>query len=775
MSFKLLHRITKSYRNLSLQNIITLPFLLQIFITVSLVGYFSWRNGEQAVNNVTRQLRSEVTAGVKQHLKDYLKTPHLIVRLKQNSLRTEQLNIDNFPAIRQDFWSTIQLLDTVRAIYLGDETGKFIYTKQEADKLYSKEVERSPRRETYLLDNLGQKQALVIVDEYDPRLRPWYIKTLETQRNNWSEIYTFTGGELGITAAGLLRDSQGEFQGIIGVDLVLSGIDRFLQNIEISENGQVFILEQNGYLVATSTKEQPFTYDPTTDRERRLRGIDSQSLLVKETTAHITQHFRSLYSIKDSTQLEYKLNNENQLVQIVPYQDDLGLDWLIVVVMPEADFMGEIEANTLNTIWLCLTALAIATICGIYTSRRIAQPITKLSDVTSIIAKSAKAKNTSTSLYPVIKAKNTKELRSLAESFNEMVIQLKYAFRELENANTTLENRVQQRTEDLAIALEAADTANLAKSEFLAKMSHELRTPLHAILGFTQVALQDDSLSPQKKENLLTVKRSGEHLLTLIDDLLKMSQIEAGLLSTNLKFFDLHLLLSNLAKMFQLKASAKNISLTFNLPPSLPQQIKTDPVKLNQILINLIDNGIKFSDQGEVSLNLKLLTKGDSAFLAFAIADTGHGISPSQLKSIFVPFVHTQYSDLSGTGLGLSICQQFVLLLGGEITVTSKLGQGSVFRFQIPIKIAPQPDNSPTAVQQLNFTPSKTRTLSKSDLAKMPPEWIEKLRYAAIAVDRELLIQLIADIPGDRSILAEALTELTNNYCFDEIIDLTET
>lgn len=283
------------------------------------------------------------------------------------------------------------------------------------------------------------------------------------------------------------------------MDLVLSGIDRFLQNIEISENGQVFILEQNGYLVATSTEETPFTYDPTTNRERRLRGIDSQSLLVKETTAHIVQHFRSLYKIEKATQLEYKLDNESQLVQIVPYQDDLGLDWLIVVVMPEADFMGEIEANTLSTIWLCLTALAIATICGIYTSRRIAQPITKLSDVTCIIAKNAKAKNTSTSPYPVIKAKNTKELKSLAKSFNEMVVQLKYAFRELENANITLENHVQQRTEALEIALEAADTANHAKSEFLAKMSHELRTPLNAILGFTQVALQDDSLSPQKR------------------------------------------------------------------------------------------------------------------------------------------------------------------------------------------------------------------------------------------------------------------------------------
>ena len=654
MSIKLLHKLTKSYRNLSLQNIITLPFLLQIFVTVGLVGYFSWRNGEQAVNNVTSQLRNEVTAGVKQHLENYLKTPHLIVQLKQNSIKTGQLNIDNFDKTQQDFWLTIQLFDTVRAIYIGDDTGKFRYSKQENGKFYSKDVKEVPRRETYLLDDLGQKQKLISVDEYDPKLRPWYIKTLTTKKNNWSKIYTFTGGELGITAAGLLKDSQGNTQGIVGVDLVLSGIDDFLQNIEISKNGQVFILERDGNLVATSTEEAPFIFDPAVGIEKRLQAVDSQSLLVKQTTDFITQHFRSLSQVKRAEQLEFQLQNSNQLVQVMPYQDQLGLDWLIVVVMPEADFMAEIQANALNTIWLCFIASAIATILGIYTSRKIAQPIANLSEVTSFIAKSAKAKNASTNLYPVIKAKSIKELQSLAKSFNEMVVQLKTAFRELEISNSSLENRVKQRTEALMIAKEAADTANRAKSEFLANMSHELRTPLHAILGFTQVALQDASLKPLQRENLLTVKRSGEHLLSLINDVLEMSKIEAGSLSLVTKSFDLHLLLDNLAKMFKLKAWEKNIKLTFNLPPDLPQYVETDPVKLNQILINLIENAIKFTDRGGVTLNLKLITESTRQMLAFAVVDTGHGISPSQLESIFIPFIQAKQSHQEGTGLGTS-------------------------------------------------------------------------------------------------------------------------
>jgi signal transduction histidine kinase len=776
MSLRLLHKLTKSYRNLSLQNIITLPFLLQIFVTVSLVGYFSWRNGEQAVNNVTSQLRSEVTARVEKHLETYLKTPHLIVNLKQNSIPTGQLDLNDFSTIQQDFWLSIQLFDTVRAIYIGDETGKFRYIKREKDKFYSQEVREIFKRKTYLLDNLGQKQKLIKVDEYNPRLRPWYINTLRTQKNNWSNIYTFTGGELGITTAGLLKDSQGNIQGIVGVDLILSGIDRFLENIEISKKGQVFILERNGYLVATSTQEKPFTYDAVAHQEKRLAAIDSESLLVKETTAYITKHFRSLYNVKHSEQLEFQLKNHAQLVQVVPYQDELGLDWLIVLVMPKADFMTEIQANTLNTIWLCLIASAIATVLGIYTSRRIAKPIANLSEVTSIIAESAKAKNASTSLYPVIKVNSVKELQSLAKSFNEMVIQLKAAFRELEISNTSLENRVRKRTKALMTAKEAADAANRTKSQFLANMSHELRTPLHAILGFTQVALQDTSLQFQQKENLLTVKRSGEHLLTLINDILEMSKIEAGSLSITFQPFDLHQLLANLAKMFKLRALEKNIRLTFNLPNNLPQNIETDPVKLKQILINLIDNGIKFTDQGGVTLNLKLLTESNQTMLAFAIIDTGQGILPSHLESIFVPFMQTKQSEQQGTGLGLAICQQFARLLGGEITVSSTIGQGSLFKFQIPITVVEH--QATLTVQQpvknFNFSPEQERKLATFDLTSMSTEWMKQLHQAAIAIDSDLISQLIKQIPPTEPDLAAGLIRMLKNFEYDEMVELIE-
>ncbi len=809
----IIKKIVNSYRNLSLQNIITLPFLLQIFLTVGLVGYLSWRNGEQAVNNVTSKLRSEVTAGVKQHLENYLATPHLIVQLKQKSIKLKQLDLNDLPSMQPDFWSTIRLFDSVRAIYLGDETGKFIYIKQEAGKFYSREVKEVPKRRTYILDNLGQKRQLLEVDEYDPRQRPWYVNSQITQRNNWSKIYTFSKGELGITAAGLVKDSQSNIQGIVGVDLILSGINNFLQNIEISKNGQVFILERNGYLVATSTTEKPFIYDRLQKKEKRLRVIDSQNLLTKATAQHISNHFGSLYQLDRPEQLDFKLTgdgiesaeqNNRQFVQVLPYQDKFGLDWLIVVVIPEADFMQEIHANTRNTIWLCLLALAIACILGIYTSRRIAKPIAHLSQVTNLIAQSARSRKTGTDFYPVVRAKSIKEIKLLAQSFNEMVIQLKAAFRDLENTNEQLEERVKQRTEALVKAKEAADAANRAKSQFLANMSHELRTPLHAILGFTQVALQDPTLKLQQKENLITVKQSGEHLLTLINDILDMSKIESGSISVDKKPFDLYLLLGNLAKMFELRRRNKNLELRFDLSPQLPRYIQTDPVKLNQVLINLIENGIKFTDRGRVSLTVQPVkapslkrinpTTANDRAIAFQVEDTGCGVLPSELESIFVPFTQTkQISHQEGTGLGLAISQQFVRLLGGEITVESILGKGSKFEFQIPItvvnsqqlktKTQPKPSRRQLHGSLKRQPPQPELSTSKehiseaidvSTLATMSSPWIEQLQHAAIAVDADLIKQLSQQIPTTNISLTQGLIKMLKNFEYDEICELTE-
>lgn len=250
--------------------------------------------------------------------------------------------------------------------------------------------------------------------------------------------------------------------------------------------------------------------------------------------------------------------------------------------------------------------------------------------------------------------------------------------------------QVQEQAEALKRAKELADTANRAKSEFLANMSHELRTPLNVILGLTQLLNHDPSLTAEYQGYLQTIGNSGEHLLALINDVLEMSKIEAGALTFNENTFNLPHLLAGLRDMMHVRATSKGITLAFEVADDLPATIKTDEGKLRQILINLLGNAIKFTQQGRVTLRAVAIAQpsatmeGQPVTLQFEVADTGLGIAPHELQQLFQPFKQTQTGlNNEGTGLGLAISQKYAQMLGGSIMVRSQLGQGSTFSVQI--------------------------------------------------------------------------------------------
>jgi signal transduction histidine kinase/FixJ family two-component response regulator len=264
------------------------------------------------------------------------------------------------------------------------------------------------------------------------------------------------------------------------------------------------------------------------------------------------------------------------------------------------------------------------------------------------------------------------EIGELTENFNGMLASLR-------------------ESDHLRVDKEAAETANRAKSTFLANMSHELRTPLNAILGFAQLLGRGKNLDEEQKENVQTIARSGTHLLSLINDILDMSKIEAGRTELNPSPFDLRELLVALESMFSLRAREKGLTLIVDVAPEVPRYISCDEGKLRQILVNLLGNAVKFTQEGGATLRARSRPEAaGNVRLLFEVEDTGVGIAADEIDSLFEPFVQSRSVSAAqeGTGLGLSISRKYVSLLGGKISVKSGIGKGSIFSFDVRAELA---------------------------------------------------------------------------------------
>lgn len=257
-----------------------------------------------------------------------------------------------------------------------------------------------------------------------------------------------------------------------------------------------------------------------------------------------------------------------------------------------------------------------------------------------------------------------------------------------------LETTIQQRTAELLLARDAAEAANKAKSTFLANMSHELRTPLNAIMGFSNILRENPNLDSKDRRNLDIINRSGEHLLGLINDVLEMAKIEAGRVHIDAAPFDLGGTVADVINMMQARANEKNLTLVIDQSSTFPRYIVGDQARLRQVLINLVGNAVKFTEHGGVKLRLN--TRNNSrAHLVIDVEDSGPGIALQDQQRVFEPFVQVDaLTTNKGTGLGLTITKQFVELMGGQLTLTSQPGVGSLFRVDLPLQLADASDIS---------------------------------------------------------------------------------
>lgn len=909
--------------SIPLRVMLVVPFALQIIGTVGLVGWLSFQNSQQAVKNLVNQLMDKHHHVIADHLQEYMAEPHRINRLNADAIHLGQLNLQDFQGSGHHFWKQSQNFNVTYiggALPTGEFSGAGRWLPGQGTTIDERSARLKHRNYTYATDNQGNRKKVVYIYGYDPREENWFSAAIQSRKPVWSAVFNWddTPEILSIDAGYPVYDAQNRLMAVLDTSLLLSDISKFLKNLDLSTAGSVSIIEPDGTMIASSRAEQPFNL--VNGKAERLNILNSRDPEIQAIAKYTQQKFGNFQNIKSKQVFSFEYQGQRQFLQIEPWRDEYGLNWLVAITIPESEFMAEIDQNNRNIMILCLLALVVSIGLGLLATEAIVRPVQHLIQKNIAIAvgnftfpyipsavceldqlsktSHAMAQRLQESLEKLelrvidgtqILQKTERRYRSIFENSREGIFQtmpngnyitvnpaLAYMYGynspadlidNLGNVNRGLyvdQNRrkkfieiierdgsvmgfisqiktktgkrvwisenvhrvcddqgqllyyegtvqditAQKRTEAIlqrqllafevvsegiailtnqkfiyvnpahlelfgyrntddmlakplnlfyppeenqhfaqevfpilesqghwqgeAIAMRQdgslfveelsltladngdwvcicrdiserkkmqdnleksrheAEVANRTKSKFLANMSHELRTPLNAIYGFSQLLHRDTSLSSNSREYAETIHQSSTHLLGLINDILDMSKIEAGLVNIVTHNFDLHKLLDMIAAMFKLKVDSTAVSLAFLCQQTVPRFVVTDENKLRQVLINLVGNAVKFTTMGYIHVNVSatgqtLSTPESPVSLHFSVEDSGPGITKEELDSLFKPFVQTATGrDLQqGTGLGLSISQKFVELMGGKLTVESTVGQGTTFQFWI--------------------------------------------------------------------------------------------
>ncbi len=492
----------------------------------------------------------------------------------------------------------------------------------------------------------------------------YYTRPVEAKQAVWLEPYDWFTIPMTTTTAPIFND-QDELIGVIGLDVTVEDLTEEVNQTPSSWRGGYFtILSQEGNLLA---------YPPNPEK---------------------AQNLATYQDIPELKAIWEKVGDKNfGIVRLDgtywAYQRIEGTNWLMLAAVPQSVVLAPVLGITLGGALGAGTILALVVTWFVRRLNHRLKPI--LEECQKLVVTDAQrnmrlkdgSSNANTNQAD-LEVQGTDEIDVLAQSFHKMASQLKSSFEDLEL-------RVEERTAELKKAMEAADNANHAKSEFLANMSHELRTPLNGILGYAQILQNSRNMNDKELHGIQIMYQCGSHLLTLINDVLDISKIEARRLELITKTLHLPSFLQGVVEICSIKAQQKHIKFIYQPPENLPIGIVVDEKRLRQVLINLLGNAIKFTETGSVTLKVEFSHELENKVcINFAIQDTGVGMETEQLEKIFLPFeqVGENKRKIEGTGLGLAISQKIVNMMGSQITVTSKLGSGSLFKFSVLCPLA---------------------------------------------------------------------------------------
>ncbi|WP_407887416.1 ATP-binding protein [Scytonema sp. NUACC26] len=713
-----------------LQFVLIVPFVLQIFGAVSLVGYLSFKNGQKVVNDLAEQLMERTVNIVDRHLNSYLSIPHQVNEMNACAIKMGLLDVRDRQTVSKYFWKQVQVYDlsyigfgltTGAGGGAGTYDGKTLVIDDWPNANLPNNVI------SYATDAEGNRTHVVGAFDWNNFNETWYTQPVTTRKPGWSRIFTINYPNypyIVASASQPIYDRQKRLLGVVGIDIHLLKLSQFLRQLDISRSGQVFIVERNGTLIANSSSQQPFNV--VQNQILRLKVTDSPDPMVKKVAKQIQQTFNGFESVTQSKTLVLNLDEEHHYVRVIPWHDQYGLDWLVVVSVPERVFMAQVKANTHMTILLCLAALVVATLINIITSYWITNPILRLNKASQEMA--------SGNLHQTVEISSIQELNTLAKSFNYMADRLRSLFVALEKTNTELEDRVEERTAELKTALNELQRtqAQVIQSEkmsslgqLVAGIAHEINNPVNFIHGnvshlheYTQDLLRILQIYQQRHPSsdseiqalaeeidleflvkdlqkiLASMKMGTDRIRSIVRSLRNFSRMDEA----EFKSVDIHEGIESTLLILQHRLKDKPNCPAIQVKreySSLPQ-IECYPGQLNQVFMNILVNAMDALDEVNVSRTSEAIKENpsqitirteikDSQWISIAIIDNGLGMTQQVKNRIFDPFFTTKPVG-KGTGLGMAISYQIIEKHGGLLECFSTIGKGTEFIIQLPIK-----------------------------------------------------------------------------------------
>jgi signal transduction histidine kinase/CheY-like chemotaxis protein/HPt (histidine-containing phosphotransfer) domain-containing protein len=692
-----------SSRRLPIGNTLIAALVLAALIPALLAAWLLSTNSSQSINTLAENAMSQAAHRVDVGALAHLGEAHTVVNAlvppfsgtDAEAARTRNWLVDT-AAFETMAYALTQQSPNVPYLYMGTANGSFFGVEREDQGFVAREIRPGdPGRKHFLIGHPGDRSQLLREETqvYDPRKRPWYQLALSTGQRSFTDVYrSAVKSQFDLTLAHPIFDTDNRtVLGVVAVDMSLARLTDLIRSSRISENAVTYLVDSQGLLVASSVEEELSLL--VNNKFQRLSPLQSQDPLVRESFTQLSAQYRDtlrrdpgLLRLDTASGWRQWLGmGSSRLIALQrPFGQKYQLNWQLIVVAPESDFTKQVIQARKVALLALAGLISLGGVLAFLVARGLSGQFQLLNaSATAVGAGQVPGVQQKTGFREVHHL--SKVLHDSARSLHASTREIHEKNEQLREAALMLEERVRQRTAELAASREEALAAVKAKAGFLAVMSHEIRTPLNGVVGMSHL-LRETPLTSGQQEMLGVLEVSSEQLLSVVDDILDFSRIESGKLALENNAFDLRAAIRQAHDILMLRAQEKGLHLSLHIAADVPKVVMGDITRLRQVLINLLSNAIKFTHQGEVTLRVWQEPSAEGTMLSFSVSDTGVGIRQERIGELFQPFAQGDTSITrvyGGTGLGLMICKHLVEMMGGHITVNSQPGAGSTFRFTI--------------------------------------------------------------------------------------------